>query len=228
MALPMLLTAGAGIAQSVFGGIQMGKARRAIENYERQDLTNAFDNVQLSTIGSDLMTAQNNRRTADMVDVLRGGGIRGVLGGLPKVMAQSQQLDMQARDYLDQQDIRRQYSIAQDDARIRAMQERREEADLAGLGAQLNTGQQNMFSGLGSAVTGLSMMSGDGEEDNDNTTKKKDPFAGFKFREPLLRNSSIGLSNSNDNKGGLFSFLSPILSTLTSPFKSIFGGGKNS
>ena len=162
MALPMILAAGAGLAQSVFGAIQMGEANKAINNYERQNLTNAFDKVQISTIGSDLMTAQNNRRTADMTDVLRGGGIRGVLGGLPKVMAQSQQLDMQARDYLDQQDQRRQYSIAQDDARIRAMQERREEADLAGLGAQLNTGQQNMFSGLGSAITGLSMMGGGG------------------------------------------------------------------
>lgn len=162
MALPMILATGMGLAQSVFGAIQMGQANKAIENYDRQNLTNAFDNVQISTIGSDLMTAQNKRRTADMVDVLRGGGIRGVLGGLPKVMAQSQQLDMQARDYLDQQDIRRQYAIAQDDARIRAMRERREEADLAGLGTQLNTGQQNMFSGLGSAVTGLSMMSGGG------------------------------------------------------------------
>ncbi|MGV6830322.1 MAG: hypothetical protein ACWA5P_02010 [bacterium] len=155
MALPVgaIMGAVAGIGQTIFGGIQARRARKALESYRRQDLNNVFENVKISTVGSDLMREENARNVATSVDALQQAGVRGVIGGLPRILASNNALNRNIRGYLDDQINRREVMIAQDDARIRSMQERREEADLAGLGQQLNVGQQNMWNGIGTIVS---------------------------------------------------------------------------
>lgn len=139
---------GQGIYQTISGIKNRRDAQRALNNYERQELTNAFENIPISTIGSDQLFEQNQINSSNMVDAARQGGVRGIVGAIPRIVASNNEANQEARAYLDNQVNRRNYAIAGDQQNIRAMQEARENADLAGLGQQLQTGRQDTWSGI--------------------------------------------------------------------------------
>lgn len=135
--------------QAFQGAQNAKKANRAINNYQRQDLdkSNAYQNMQISTIGSDVMNEQNQINSANAIEAMRAGGSRGI-GMLPSVAAQNNRANQDTGAYLDDQVTKRNYAIAGDKINIRGMKEDRENADLAGLGQQLQTGRQDMWSGI--------------------------------------------------------------------------------
>lgn len=142
-----------GLAMSGFqayqGSQNAKKANRAINNYQRQDLdkSSPLENMQISTIGSDVMNEQNQINSANAIEAMRAGGSRGI-AMLPSVTAQNNQANQNTRAYLDDQVMKKSYAVAGDKAAIREMKENRENADLAGLGQQLQTGRQDMWSGI--------------------------------------------------------------------------------
>ena len=154
------VTAAGGIAKSIIGAKQASDARKAIENYQRQDLQNVYADVGVSTLGSDLQREVLSQATATGIDALQRGGVRALVGGLGGVQQQNIQQSRQIGADLDrqQQDINR--LRASDQANIRGLQEQRENADLAGLGQQLNVGQQNLFSGIGDFAQSASSAAG--------------------------------------------------------------------
>src|SRR6056300_1446580 len=87
------VTAGVGLAGGVaqfFSGRKMKReAQSAIDNFEWQDLNNAYENVQISTVGSDLQREEAARRMATTTDALRAGGNRALVGGLGRAQAQN-------------------------------------------------------------------------------------------------------------------------------------------
>ena len=137
------------IAQGIMGASQARKARKAIENYDRQDITNLREGLSVSTKGADLATDQLARTNATTVSALKAGGVRALMGGLPKVQKATIKQAAQIGADLDAQiqDVQMQEIKGAEDAR--AMIERREEADLAGLGQQMATGQQNLYGAIG-------------------------------------------------------------------------------
>lgn len=138
-----------GIAKTIMGANQASQARKAIENYQRQELQNQFEGVSVSTLGADLQREEMARATATGVEALRSAGVRGLVGGLGSLQ---QGVNLQSRQIAADLDIQQQridFARAQDAVRIQRMQENREEQDLAGYGQQLAVGQQNMFSGIG-------------------------------------------------------------------------------
>lgn len=156
LAIPLALggaaVVGGGI-KALFGSKQAREAQDAIDNYERQDLENVYKDTRISTLGADLQLEQQNLLNAQMVDAIQQAGMRGV-GALGTLQAGANNVYRQIGAGLDDQMVRREYAIAGDNARIRQMQERREEQDLAGLGQQLNVGRQAMFSGIGDMAQG--------------------------------------------------------------------------
>lgn len=149
-----------GLAQGIFGAIQAGKAKKALNAFDRQELNNVYENLSISTVGSEMILEENARTASMGIDAARSGGVRGIMNALPKIQAQTNSANLEARKYLDDQIIDREYAIARDNQRIQAMQEQRDNADLAGIGQQLFTGQQNMWSGFRSvANAGMSAMS---------------------------------------------------------------------
>jgi hypothetical protein len=151
MAVATALTlAGLGMSafQTVKGITDANKAKRDLANLETPDLNNAFENIQISTVGSDLMKEQNAMTSANMIDSARSGGVRSVMGSIPRIMGINNDQNKEARAYLDNQVQQRSYAIAEDDMRLRQMNEQRYQSDVAGLGNQMAVGQQNMWSGL--------------------------------------------------------------------------------
>lgn len=178
-----------GIAQSISGARQAKKARQAIAAYERQDLSNVYSDLSVSTLGADLQREELARSTGASLDALRSGGARALVGGIGKLQEVNTSVARNIGVDLDEQERRIQEMVAGDELRIQQMQERREEQDLAGLGQQLNTGLQNQAGGIGTAVSGLGALAGAGlGSTTDKTTKTKG--SPFQFINPSRANPS--------------------------------------
>lgn len=171
--------AGVGLLGSGYQAIKGAKdakdAKRALENYDRQELSNIAEGLQVSTLGADLQREEQARLAATQVGALQGAGARGVIGGLGRVEAGSQQMNRQIGAELDAQQKEIDRMRAQDEANIRSMQEQREQQDVAALSSQYNAGNQMMFQGIGGmAQSGMAGLSALGKANE--ATKAADKF----------------------------------------------------
>lgn len=161
-----MTTAALGLGMSAFqigkGIVDDKKAAKDLANLETPDLDNAFNKIQISTIGSDYMKEQNAIGFSSALDSLRSGGVRSVMGGVPKLASFYDKKNEEGRAYLDEQVIERDYAIAGDDARIRQMNEQRYLGDVAGLGNARGVAQQNIWSGARGAMASLGYASDNG------------------------------------------------------------------
>lgn len=142
------LTAGTGIFQAIGAGKRAREAQKAIEEYDRQELTNPYANLQVSTAGADLQRADIARSVSTFADNAALGGSRAVLGLLPNVLQQQIGQEQKIAADLDQQYIQNTQLAAQGAGMVQQMQERREEGDLAGYGQALQTARQERANGL--------------------------------------------------------------------------------
>ena len=139
---------GASLYQSYEGKKREREAEKEIENYQRQELQNAYADVQVSQLGANLRREELARSQATSTDALRAGGVRGLVGGLGQVQAQGTQVSRDIAANLDQQQKQIDFARAQDDTQIRQIQEQRENADLAGLGQAVEVGRQDFYGGI--------------------------------------------------------------------------------
>jgi hypothetical protein len=140
--------AAGGIAKFFEGRAMQKRAQSLIDNFEWQDLTNPYENQQVSTLGSDLRTEQANINTATNVDVLRSGGNRAIVGGLGRVQAQNNTVNRDIASDLDKQQKQIDFAISGQDAKNQVMVEKRQADELAGYGQMLGMGQQAKFGGM--------------------------------------------------------------------------------
>lgn len=143
---------GSGLAQSIGADRQAKRIREQIDNYQRQTLQNQFNTLQVSTMGADLQREDLARSMATNANFLSMGGSRGLVGGLPNLMAQQVAAEQQIAANLDQQYIQNQNMKAQGNAMVQQMQEQRERDDLLGLGNELNNARQERTSGINTMV----------------------------------------------------------------------------
>lgn len=154
-----------GGAAKFFEGRKMQRqAQQLIDNFEWQDLENAYTNKQVSTLGSDLMREENSRAMATATGALREGGSRALIGGLGKVVSQSNTMNRQIAANLDEQQKALDLAAAADDVRIRSMVEERQANELAGYGEMLQQGRSmknagfseglNAIGGIGAGLAG--------------------------------------------------------------------------
>ena len=137
------------ITKAVSGASEARRAREALANYRRQELRNVYEGLGVSTLGANLRREEAARMAATSIDALQASGTRGVLGGIGGVQQQSNLVNRQIAADLDEQQKQLDRLRAQDQARIRQIQEQREAEDLQGLGQQLQTGRQDFLSGIG-------------------------------------------------------------------------------
>lgn len=155
-----ITTAAIGLAaagtQIYMGAKAKQQGQKALQDYNRQDLDNSnpYKAIQISTIGSDIMREESQRISANSVDAIRNMGTRGA-SLLPGVIAANNNANRESRNYLDDQIIKRNYAIAGDNVNTRGMKEDRENADLAGIGNQIQVGRQDMWNGFRGAGSSL-------------------------------------------------------------------------
>jgi hypothetical protein len=164
--------------QAIKGAQDARDAKNALNNYERQELSNVTEGLQVSTLGSDLQREESARLAATQVGALQGVGARGVVGGLGRVEAGTQQLNRQIGADLDAQQKQLDQLYAQEQANIRSMQEQREQQDISGLSSQYNAGNQMMWQGIGGiAQTGMAGLGALGKAND--ATKAAGTFKGM-------------------------------------------------
>ena len=160
-----MATAAQGVIGLVGGAAKFSEGRKmqnaaqaSIDNFEWKDPQNAFRNQQVSTLGSELQREENARATATSTEALRSGGTRAIVGGLGRVVAQSNQVNREVGANLDQQQKQIDMAAAQDDVRIRDIHEKRQTEELEGYGAQLNAGMGMKWKGVGDGINAVGAL----------------------------------------------------------------------
>lgn len=131
------------------------EAKKAAESYQRQNLVNPNERIQVSTLGTDRMREDLARATATYANLAAMGGSRAVAGIAPQMIAQQNQQGAQIAANLDEQEARRQYALAQGDAMVQGMMEQRERDDLLGIGNQYNVAMQNQQAATNQQAAGI-------------------------------------------------------------------------
>lgn len=155
-----LLGMGLSIAGAISAGKEKRDAKNALDNYERQQLTNVADGLQVSTLGSDLQREEQARLASGQIGALQESGTRGLVGGLGRVEAGNQRVMQQTGADLDMQQKQIDQMRAEDQARIRGMQENREIGDISALSSQYQSGKQDQNMAYGNIVQGVGMLGG--------------------------------------------------------------------
>lgn len=122
------------------GKAMQKKGQEAIDNFQWQDLTNPYENLEVSTIGSDLRKETQQIGEATAIDALGKGGARALVGGLGKVQANRNVVNKEIAAGLDEKQKQIDFAAAGQDVRNQAMKEKREADELAGYGNMMNTG----------------------------------------------------------------------------------------
>ena len=142
------VSAAAGAAQAISGASRARKAKKALENYKRQDLKNEASGLRVSTLGAEMKTLAAQRQASGTIQALRGGGVRGLVGGAANLGAGQQQVQQQISADLDRQQTNIQKIQLQEQQNIRGMQEQREAGEIAGLGQELAQGREATMAGI--------------------------------------------------------------------------------
>ena len=149
---------GLGLAKGIYDTASASKKEKArqaeLDAYQRQELTNAYKDMQISTIGSDAMREESSRNIATAMNTVGNAGTRAIIGATPKLVAEQNDVNKNIQKELDDQVQKRNYAIAGDDAQIRSMQEQRENADLAGLGNAIDVARQDKNMGMNTMLNG--------------------------------------------------------------------------
>lgn len=125
----------------------------AINDFKRQDLKNPYEDIALNTLATDQLTDANLSNFATSVDALQRAGVRGVVGGIPKLSESNILLQNQISQDLSKQERERDLLIARGEENIRNTREQRESLALQGLGQQLQTARQDSASGVSNLVS---------------------------------------------------------------------------
>jgi len=212
-AIALGISAAASGVQMASGISRKRKAKRALANFKRQDLKNVTKDLKVSTLGAELQAQEQARRFSSSVDALRSGGVRGVVGGLGR-QEQIQQVGTQRISAdLDRQQMAIDRMAAEDEARIRGMQEARESGAIAGLGkeiasadAQLQQGAMGLAQSAASAATFIPGTIGGGKDAVDAVSTAVDAVGtGAKASQDLVNvvntgaKATQGLVNSSTN-----------------------------
>lgn len=130
------------------GQKQKKRAQSELDKYQRVELNNAYENIPISTVGSDLMREQTSALSADMIDVARNSTPRVAMGMMPSIQANINKNNQETRAYIDNQITNRNYAVAGDNIRIQGVKEGRDNQNINALSTQIQSGRQDMWSGF--------------------------------------------------------------------------------
>ena len=181
VATSMAIMGGLGLAKGAYDTVEASKEKKRkqaeLDAYQRQTLENTYKNMQISTIGSDLMREESSRNMATAMNSIGNAGTRAIIGATPKLVAEQNNVDRTIQKELDEQVQKRDYAIAGDDAQIRGMQEQREYQDLAGLGNAIDTARQDQNMGMNTMLNGVMSAASGMSGSIGNSTPKVKPVS---------------------------------------------------
>jgi hypothetical protein len=159
------VSVGVGVAGLGLSAYKMAKeshnakaAAKALENYQRQEVTNKAEGLQVSTMGADLQKEQLARANESYIQSLREGGTRALLGGIGAVQTKTQDVNKEIAANLDQQQKQIDIYKMQEEQNMRGIKEQREQNDINALSSQYNAAKEASSQALSSGLQSLSMV----------------------------------------------------------------------
>jgi hypothetical protein len=131
------------------------KAQSAINKFKWKELKNPFDELAVSTMGTDRALEESARNTATSVDALQSGGVRGVVGGISKIQEQSNKVAQNVTQNLEEQQKQLDYKKTQVEYQNQQTESKRQEQELAGYGNLLNQSNKGFMQGMGMLANGV-------------------------------------------------------------------------
>lgn len=147
--------AAAGSAQAISGAVRAKRARRDLENYQRQEITDLSQGLRVSTLGAEMQQEGLAQSEATAVDALQASGARGVIGGLTAVQGQRARSEQAIAAGLDQQMANLEQTKYQERTRGFNVMEQRQGQEIAGMAAEMQAGRQAVQQGLGTIAGGV-------------------------------------------------------------------------
>jgi len=150
-------TAIVGAGVSAYTAIDEAKkkkaAAKALQNLEQPELNNSAENLQVSTLGSDLQREEQARLASTQTEALKESGTRGVIGGSGRVEANNQRVGREIGAGLDEQQKDIDKLKAQDDINLRNVKETRHNANVSALSSQYNAAAQAQNQAIGNVIS---------------------------------------------------------------------------
>tara|TARA_B110000259_G_C14022819_1_gene403653 strand:+ start:2910 stop:3482 length:573 start_codon:yes stop_codon:yes gene_type:complete len=128
------------------------QGQEGIDNFSFDELTNPYEDLQISTAGAEMQAEEAARVSSTIMQAGRAGGTRGIAATAGRVQAQNNTVNRGIAAGLDEQQKAIDQATAQDETRIRAMQETRQSNELAGYGNMVDVGRDMRQSGMGDLV----------------------------------------------------------------------------
>lgn len=220
VAIPLISTAvsaGTSLLQTSAANRQAKKTQEAIDNYQRQDIVNPNLGLQVSTLGADRQREDLNRSIAMMANQAAMGGSRSILGIAPNLLNAQMHQEQQIAGALDDQEARRQAAVAQGEGMAMQMTEQRENADLAGLGNQLNVARQERANGINNLIQTGFGAANLGLEMNKQGLFGNPPSTNPLDNQGIYRQNGVG-SNMNVLPGASISYANNSAGLMFNPF----------
>lgn len=139
----------AGFKKSAEGKRMQREAQQKINDFEWQELSNPYENLQVSTAGSDMRREEAARVSATSANALRSGGTRGIVGGIGRVQGQNNLVNRDIAANLDEQQKSIDMAAAGQEVKNQDMIETRQANELAGYGQMMNVGMGMKYQGMG-------------------------------------------------------------------------------
>lgn len=207
----LAVSAGMSGLQAIQANKDKKRAQDAINSYQRQQLTNPYDGLQVSTLGADRQREDLARTMATYGNLAAMGGTSAIASMLPNLVAQQNTQEAQIAAGLDQQQAQIDQLRASGQGQIQQMQEQRENNDLLGYGNQMSMANQqksNALNQLAQTGAAVGMAAASGLFDQQTT-----PTTGGGFSNSNLHNNLISrLPNASNmtspsfNKNNAYSF----------------------
>lgn len=172
------------------------EAQSLLENYQRQDIVNPYENIQVSTLSADRQREDLARAIATNAQYAAMGGGRAIAGIAPQLVAQQNTQEAQILANLDEQEKQRQQLIARGDEMVQGMIEQRENNDLMGIGNSLNVARQEGVNAQNNLTSALMTTGGLAMEG-----ARQGLFNGSNATNPLAPQSQIGIESNVPNAG---------------------------
>ena len=160
-AIPLIglaISAGTSVAGMVSANKKAKEAKKAIDNYSRQDLTNSYAGIQTSTLGADRQREDMARTLTTMANNAAMGGSRSIFGIAPQLINYQNQNNAQIAANLDQQEAQRQQLIAGGDMQVQQQQTQIENNDLLGLGNMYQTARAERANAINNLAQNASSL----------------------------------------------------------------------
>lgn len=201
---------GVSVYQTVDAKKKQKQAEKDAEEYERQELKNPYEDLQVSRMGADLQQENLNTQVSTATDALKAGGSRAIIGGMPTLYENIIKSNQQIAAGLDQQYNQNQQLSAQGTSMVQGMQEQREKDDLLGIGNAINTYRQEFNNGITSVVKSGAALASAGaavkgvkQEEN---TKAAPPQSQLYGKQPTNSLQSAVYTNADDYAAKLKSY----------------------